>query len=61
MVTKQIPVPIRVARDLGPEVVIAVDVSAYLEGTPEGVPEGLARELAHLRRCVCQTSAWLRM
>jgi len=33
------PVPIRVARELGAQVVIAVDVSAYLEDTPEGVPE----------------------
>ncbi|MCY7387430.1 MAG: patatin-like phospholipase family protein [Burkholderiales bacterium] len=33
------PVPIRVARDLGAEIVIAVDVSAYLERTPTGAPE----------------------
>jgi NTE family protein len=33
------PVPIRVARQLGAQVVIAVDVSAYLEGTPSGVPQ----------------------
>jgi len=33
------PVPIRVARELGAQVVIAVDVSAYLEETPEGVPQ----------------------
>ena len=33
------PVPIRVARDLGAEVVIAVDVSAYLERTPAEAPE----------------------
>lgn len=32
------PVPIRAARRLGARVVIAVDVSAYLETTPEGVP-----------------------
>ena len=32
------PVPIRAARQLGAQVVIAVDVSAYLESTPEGVP-----------------------
>jgi NTE family protein len=32
------PVPIRAARALGAQVVIAVDVSAYLETTPEGVP-----------------------
>ncbi|MEO8386427.1 MAG: patatin-like phospholipase family protein, partial [Betaproteobacteria bacterium] len=33
------PVPIRVARDLGAEVVIAVDVSAYLERTPAEAPQ----------------------
>jgi NTE family protein len=33
------PVPIKVARDLGAQVVIAVDVSAYAEDTPPGVPE----------------------
>jgi len=33
------PVPIRAARQLGAKVVIAVDVSAYLEDTPPGVPE----------------------
>jgi NTE family protein len=32
------PVPIRAARQLGAKVVIAVDVSAYLETTPQGVP-----------------------
>jgi NTE family protein len=32
------PVPILAARQLGAEVVIAVDVSAYLEDTPQGVP-----------------------
>jgi len=32
------PVPIRVARQLGAEIVIAVDMSAYLEETPPGVP-----------------------
>jgi len=32
------PVPIRVARQLGAQAVIAVDVSAYLEETPPGVP-----------------------
>jgi NTE family protein len=31
-------VPIRAARQLGAQVVIAVDVSAYLEDTPQGVP-----------------------
>lgn len=33
------PVPIRAARELGAEVVIAVDVSAYLESTPTEAPE----------------------
>ena len=33
------PVPIMAARQLGAQVVIAVDVSAYLADTPEGVPE----------------------
>jgi len=33
------PVPIRVARDLGAEIVIAVDVSAYLDRTPAEAPE----------------------
>ncbi len=32
------PVPIRVARDLGAQIVIAVDVSAYLETTPAEAP-----------------------
>ena len=33
------PVPIRVARDLGADIVIAIDVSAYLERTPAETPE----------------------
>lgn len=33
------PVPIRVARELGADIVIAVDVSAYLEKTPSEAPE----------------------
>ncbi len=33
------PVPSRIARELGAQVVIAVDVSAYLERTPSHVPE----------------------
>jgi NTE family protein len=33
------PVPIHIARELGAQVVIAVDVSAYLEQTPPGVPQ----------------------
>lgn len=33
------PVPIRAARKLGAQVVIAVDVSAYLKDTPAGAPQ----------------------
>jgi len=33
------PVPIHVARELGAKVVIAVDVSAYLDQTPPNVPQ----------------------
>lgn len=33
------PVPIRAAKSMGADVVVAVDVSAYVEDTPEGVPE----------------------
>ena len=33
------PVPIRAARDLGADIVIAIDVSAYLESTPPQAPE----------------------
>ena len=33
------PVPIRVARELGASIVIAVDVSAYLERTPTSAPD----------------------
>ena len=33
------PVPIRVARSLGATRVVAVDVSAFFEDTPDGVPE----------------------
>jgi NTE family protein len=33
------PVPIRAARSLGAKVVIAVDVSAYPQDTPQGVPK----------------------
>jgi NTE family protein len=33
------PVPVRAARKLGAVVVIAVDVSAYVENTPQSVPE----------------------
>ncbi|MDX2219932.1 MAG: patatin-like phospholipase family protein [Burkholderiales bacterium] len=33
------PVPIRVARDLGADVIIAVDVSAHLASTPQEAPQ----------------------
>src|SRR3978361_1068409 len=33
------PVPIQAASNLGADVIIAVDVSAYVERTPEGVPQ----------------------
>ena len=33
------PVPIRAAKSMGADVVVAIDVSAYLEDTPAGVPE----------------------
>lgn len=33
------PLPIRVARNLGAQVVIAVNVSEYMEDTPPGVPQ----------------------
>jgi len=38
------PVPIHAARALGAQVVIAVDVSAYPEDTPQGVPEEWIRK-----------------
>ena len=48
------PVPILAARAMGARVVIAVDVSAYLESTPQGVPrdwvvkdERRARQIKH--------------
>ncbi|MEO7741673.1 MAG: patatin-like phospholipase family protein [Usitatibacter sp.] len=48
------PVPILAARALGAKIVIAVDVSAYLESTPPGVPrdwvakdERRARQIRH--------------
>ncbi|MEO7761694.1 MAG: patatin-like phospholipase family protein [Casimicrobiaceae bacterium] len=33
------PLPIRVARELGAQVVIAINVSEYMEDTPAGVPQ----------------------
>ena len=36
---EQTPLPIRVARELGARVVIAVNVSEYMEDTPAGVPQ----------------------
>jgi NTE family protein len=45
------PVPIRAARGLGAAVVIAVDVSAYLEDTPKGVPaEWIAKDERRTRQ-----------
>lgn len=38
------PVPIHAARALGAKVVIAVDVSAFAEDTPQGVPEEWIRK-----------------
>ncbi len=37
------PVPVRVARTLGASVVIAVDISARVEGAPQGVPDDWLR------------------
>jgi len=36
---EHVPVPIRIARELGARVVIAVDIAAYLESTPAEAPE----------------------
>jgi NTE family protein len=36
---EQTPLPIRVARELGAQVVIAINVSEYMEDTPAGVPQ----------------------
>jgi len=46
------PVPIRVARELGARVVIAVDVSAYARETPPGVPPEWIRKDARRARQV---------
>ena len=65
------PVPIRVARQLGAEIVIAVDVSAYLNETPPGVPrEWVLKDERRARRspprrpgptsCCIRTSATTR-
>ncbi len=52
------PVPIRVARQLGAEVVIAVDVSAYLEETPPGVPrEWVAKDERRRRQIDAEAPA----
>ena len=37
------PVPVRAARTLGAQVVIAVDISAYTEKAPQGVPDDWLR------------------
>jgi len=45
------PVPIKVARDMGAQVVIAVDVSAYAEDTPANVPEEwVAKDMRRARQ-----------
>ena len=52
------PVPIRVARELGAEVVIAVDVSAYLNETPPGVPrEWIAKDERRARQIQAEAPA----
>lgn len=50
------PVPIRVARDLGASVVIAVDVSAHLSATPASAPEEWrVRDAARARRVASES------
>ncbi len=44
------PVPIRAARRMGARVVIAVDVSAYVETTPAGAPDEWVRKDARRAR-----------
>ena len=46
------PVPIRAARELGAKVVIAVDVSAYAQDTPQGVPDEWVQKDARRARQV---------
>lgn len=49
------PVPIRAARRLGARVVIAVDVSAYPQTTPEGVPpEWVAKDERRARQVAAE-------
>ena len=48
------PVPIRVARSLGARVVIAVDVSAHVETTPQNVPREWVEKDARRARIVAQ-------
>ena len=52
------PVPIRAARSLGAKVVIAVDVSAYAEDTPQGVPqEWVTKDARRARQVASEASA----
>jgi NTE family protein len=49
------PVPIHAARMLGAKVVIAVDVSAYVETTPQGVPqEWVAKDARRARQVAAE-------
>ena len=49
------PVPIRAARRLGARVVIAVDVSAYVETTPPGVPaEWVAKDARRAKQVAAE-------
>jgi NTE family protein len=49
------PVPIRAARELGAQVEIAVDVSAYVEDTPQGVPrEWVAKDERRSRQVAAE-------
>jgi NTE family protein len=52
------PVPIEAARSLGARVVIAVDVSAYVEDTPPGVPrEWVAKDARRARQVAREAHA----
>jgi NTE family protein len=51
------PVPIRAARQLGARMVIAVDVSAFAEDTPQGVPAAWIQKDARRARQVAAEAA----
>jgi NTE family protein len=51
------PVPIEAARRLGARVVIAVDVSAYAQDTPQGVPQEWVAKDARRSRQVAREAA----